>query len=142
MSACSGELMIFWALLITIFWGNHHNNPHNSLLWPITQTRRGCGDPKNSRLESNERASSVGKMPGLLGGIVDVLEVGDVVVGGEGAAVGLGRIEGLPRHPTLHLYPWLLPHCVVDLLLPVCFAQPFVLIILPSIRAGRQLRST
>ena len=61
----------------------------------------------------------MGKVPGLLGGIVDVLEVGDVVVGGEGAAVGVGRIEGLPRHPTLHLYPCLLPHCVVGLL-PVC----------------------
>ena len=136
MSACSGELMIFWPLLITIFLGNHHNNPRNSLLWPITQTRRGYGDPKSSRLESNKRASSVGKV--MLGEIVDVLEVvGDVVVGGEGAAVGLGRIEGLPRHPTLHLYPPCcpLPHCVFGLL-PVCvyLAQPFVLII-PSLRS-------
>ena len=92
MSACSGD--DFWPLLITIFLGNHHNNQRNSLLWPITQTRREWGDPKNSRLESNGRGKSQ-----VVLGIMDVLV--EDVVGGEGAAVGVGRIEGLPRHPTL-----------------------------------------
>ena len=46
--------------------GNHHNNPHNSLLWPITQTRRVPG-LKNSRLGSNDPAK-VGKVSGCVVG--------------------------------------------------------------------------
>ena len=52
---------------------------------------------QKQRLESNG-PTWWGKSQVVLG-IMDVL-VGDVV-GGEGAAVVVGRVEGLPRHPTL-----------------------------------------
>ena len=56
---------------------------------------------------------------------MDVL-VGDVV-GGEGAAVVVGRVEGLPRHPTLQSLSCHGPlYCVFG-------NRPFVLIIFYSI---------
>ena len=140
MSACSGELMIFWALLITIFWGNHHNNPHNSLLWPITQTRR---------VRRPKKQPSRVQRTGQLSGESARFARGDCGCAGGGGCCGwwgrgcgwTGEDRRPPKTPDTPSIPCLLPHCVVGLL-PVCFAQPFVLIILPSIRAGRQLISS
>ena len=124
MSACSGGLVlfwvnlglnIFWCNLGNIFWGNHHNNPHNSLLWPITQTRRVA--------RSQKKQPSQVQRPDTHGGesLVDVL-VGDVV-GGEGAAVGVGGIDGLPRHLTLHGSSLARLYCTSGL--PGCVCRTF-----------------
>ena len=63
MSASSGELMIFG---LCSFLGNHHNKQHNSLLWPITQTRR-VPRPKNS--VSSPTARLGGESPRLCWGL-------------------------------------------------------------------------
>ena len=111
------------------FLGNHHNNPHNSLLWPITQTRRVPGPKKQpSRVQ---RPGSVGKVVGCAGDS----GCAGWGCGRWGRGCGwCGEDRRPPKKPdTPSIAPPAQPYCLRPL--PVC-PQSFLLIILCSIRGS------